>query len=298
MPCARRRATAAAALMATLAAAGCGGGGSGTKSGAHAAAVTHMVPKRILRAPKNLLSVAAPQSNGIMWVLAGKKSAGLFQIDAQSGAGGSSVSVSGAARAVAEATTGVIGLALGATKSGALQLLDGSTSKVIKTIPMPAPARQVTVGSDGTTFYVLNGWAKSANVTIVGAHGGIKGSVPVPADTVAAVPDIPQARLYVLERNGVLSEISISGGKVSARFKVGHDRGRSLALSPDGRTLYVLKGTDKVANIAVVHVATKTVKHVLPAPGHCREILVSANGSQLYEVAGTAKYGNIQVFGV
>ena len=82
-----------------------------------------------MRAPKNLLSVAEPQSNGIMWVLAGRKSAGLFQIDAQSGAGGSSVSVSGAARAAARPRPGVIGLALGTTKSGALQLLRRSAEQ-------------------------------------------------------------------------------------------------------------------------------------------------------------------------
>jgi DNA-binding beta-propeller fold protein YncE len=294
----RRTAAVIALTSGTLAAAGCGGGGSGSNSGAHAAAVSHMVPKRILRAPKDLLSVTEPQSNGIMWALAGRKSAGLFQIDAQSGAGGSSVSVSGAARAVAESTTGIIGLALGARKSGALELLDGSTSKLIRTIPLPAPARQVTIGSDGTTFYVLNGWAKSASVTIVGVRGDIKGSVPVPADAVAAVPDIPQAQLYVLERNGVLREISISSTRVNSSFRVGKERSRSLALSPDGRTLYVLKGTSKVANIAVIHIATGSVQKVLPAPGHCREILVSANGSRLYEVTGTARYGNIQVFGV
>ena len=80
-----------------------------------------------------------------------------------------------------------------------------------------------------------------------------------------------------------------------ARFSVG-DLGRALALSPDGTTLYVLKGTAAVSNIAVVDIATESVRHVLPAPSHCLEVLVSASGSQLYEVVGTAGYGNIQVF--
>jgi hypothetical protein len=298
MPSARRRTAAAIALMSvTLPAACSGGGGSDATPHARATAAVHLLPKRILRTPSNLVSVAAPQTNGILWALAGTQSAGLFQIDAQTGAEKASVSVSGAARSVAESSTGILGVALGTHRSGALELLDGATTKAIKTVPLPAPAKAVAIGSDGVTFYVLDGWANSASVAIVNSrHGKIRGSVPVPADTVSIVPDIQQAVLYVLERNGLVSEIAISSGTISDHFAVGQGRGRSLALSPDGSTLYVLKGTDQVANIAVVNVATEAVKRVLPAPSHCKQVLLSASGNQLYEVSGTARYGNIQVF--
>jgi DNA-binding beta-propeller fold protein YncE len=254
--------------------------------------------ERIVPAPKSLISAAEPRANGTIWALAGQPSIGLFKLDSVSGQITDSVSVTDSARSVAESAAGVLGLALGTGKSGALQLLDGRTAKIIQTIALPAPARQVVAGSDGTTFYVLTAWANSASVTIVNSQNGkIKGNIPVPLDTTSVAGDIQQTALYVLQDNGLVDEIGIPGGKIAAVFKVG-DKGESIALSPDGSTLYVLKGTSKVSNIAVVNVSTESVRRVLPTPSDCRQLLVSATGNQLYEVVGTSGYGNIQVFAV
>ena len=85
---------------------------------------------------------------------------------------------------------GVVGLALGTGRTGALELLDGRTGKVTKIIPLGAPARAVVVGSNGVTFYVLNGTAKSASVTMVNSQSGaVQGTVPVPLETVSIAPD-------------------------------------------------------------------------------------------------------------
>ena len=287
----RRHLTAVTAIIpAALALAGC------AHSSTSASSPVKMVPEQVLPAPKSLVAAAEPQSNGIMWALAGKPSAGLFEFDAASGRAAGSVSVSPAARSVAESSAGVVGLALGTRRSGALELLDGRTAKVIRTVALPAPAIQVTVGSDGTTFYVLTAWATSASVTIVNSrNGAIHGNIPVPADTVSMVPDIQQSTLYALQKSGLVSEIGISSGKITSTFRVG-DQGRGIALSPDGRTLYVLKGTPAVSNVAVVDTSTESVQRVLPAPRNCLELLVSASGDQLYEVVATQGYGNIQVF--
>jgi DNA-binding beta-propeller fold protein YncE len=292
---ATRRLPAALTLMsAAVLLAACGHGGT-QPSPPGTATAARTVPDHVVRAPKSLLAVAEPQANGIMWALAGASGTGLFELDSSSGQVHGSVSVSNAARSVAESSAGVVGLALGTSSSGALELRDGRTGKTITTVALPAPARQVVVGSDGTTFYVLTGWRKSASVTIVSAQNGkLHGSVPVPADTVSIVPDIQQASLYVLQKAGLVDEIGISGGKITAKFTVG-DEGMYIALNPDGNTLYVLKGTAAVANIAEVNVATESVRSVLPAPSYCRGLLVSASGSQLYEVVGTSGYGNIQV---
>jgi DNA-binding beta-propeller fold protein YncE len=281
-------------MSAALMLAACGGSGT---SSPHSSA--KVMPEHIVHAPKRILAAAMPQPNGLVWALAGGRSAGLFELDSSNGKVTGSVSVSGAARSLAETSTGVLGVVIGTNRAGALELLDGRTAKRIRTVALPAPARRVVVGSDGTTFYVLTGWANSASVSIVNSQNGhVRGTVPVPASAVSVVPDVQQTLLYVLERDGNVSEISVSGGKVMARFGVGHDPGLSLALSPDGSKLYVLKGTNAVANIAVVDAATESVRRVLPAPRHCRQVLVSANGSQLFEVVGTAGYGNIQVFAV
>ena len=190
----------------------------------------------------------------------------------------------------------MIGLALGTDRAGALELLDGRTAKVIRTVPLSAPAREVVVASDGATFYVLTAWGSSSSVAVVDSQDGrVQGTVPVPLKAVSVAPDVRQTTLYVLQRDGRVSQISIADGKVAATFVVG-DSAQSLARSPDGTALYVLKDTDAGANVAVVDVATESVRRVLPAPANCLEVLVSPSGSQLYEVAGTAGYGNIQIF--
>jgi hypothetical protein len=292
----RRLLTVLALVPAAAALAGCGQ--LGGHHGARGAAAAALMPEHILHAPKNLLAMAPPQANGDMWVLAGRPSAGLFMFGTAGGGSKGSVSVSAAAHSVSESSAGVIGLALGTRRSGALELLDGKTTKPIRTVSLPAPGRQVVTGSDGTTFYVLTTWSATASVTIVNSQtGAIRGSIPVPRDTVSVTPDVQQSDIYVLERTGLVDEIAVAGGKITARFKVGA-AGRALALSPDGSTLYVLKGAAAVSNIAVVSVGTESIHRVLPAPSHCHGLLVSANGSQLYEVVGTASYGNIQVFAV
>ena len=289
-----RRLSGAAGLLAVLVLAACSSGGTipGT-----VAAQAQVQPERILAAPKDVLSAAEPQPNGTVWVLAGSPvSRGLFRYDLGTGRGVGSIPVSGAARAVTQSLTGVIGVALGTQNTGALQLLNGSTAAVIKTLPIGAPARGVVVGADGTTFYVLDGTASSASVTMVDSQAGrVLGTVPVPLNTVSIAPAPQQATLYALQPNGQVSEIAVAGGKVMDTFSLG-DSGDSLVLSPDGRTMYALKHASRSSNVAVVDLATDSVHRVLPAPGNCLQVLISADGNQLYELAGTPAYGNIQIF--
>jgi len=281
-------------LSAALVLAGCSS--SGTHVSSMDLPIAKIVPERILPGPKNLTAISEPQANGMMWALAGKPSSGLFEIDSTNGHLTKSVAVSNAARSVTESAAGVIGLALGTGHSGALEMLNGQTAKIMRTVALPAPALQVVVGGDA--FYVLTTWPGSASVTIVNARDGkINGSVPVPADTVSIASDIHQASIYVLQKNGLIDEIGIPRGQIIEQFKIGSD-GESVALSPDASTLYVLKGIPAVSNVAVVDVGTESVTHVLPAPSHCLELLLSARGNHLYDVVGTPDYGNIQVFKV
>jgi hypothetical protein len=255
-------------------------------------------PERIVAAPKNLRSAAEPQPNGTIWTLAGDDAArALWEFNL---AGGQkpigAKPVSNAAVSIAESLTGVIGVALGTRRSGALELLNGSTGTVTRTVPIGAPASQVVVGADGSTFYVLNGTSASASVTIVNSQTGrTLGTVPVPLDTVSVIPDVQEATIYALQPSGTVSQIAVAGGKVMSSFRTG-DGARSIALSPDGNTLYVLKGPAAAPNVAVVDVATQSVQRVMPAPANCLQILVSANGGELYQMVGTPGYGNIQVF--
>jgi DNA-binding beta-propeller fold protein YncE len=280
--------------LTTAGLAACSSGGSASGQPTQSAAVT---PRQIFPAPKNLLAAGQPQPNGTFWALAGDAaSKGLFDISLLDGHGIGSVSVSDAARSVTESLSGVIGLALGTSRTGGLELLDGSTGKAIQTIPLGAPARDVTVGSDGATFYVLDGTAKSASVTIVNSQtGGVRGTVAMPVDTVSIAPDSQGVSVYAVQADGQVSQVAVAGGQIMTSFPTGAGA-RSVALSPDGSTLYVLRNAGEVANVARVSVATESVQQVLPAPSHSVQVLVSADGNELYQLVDTAKYGNIQVF--
>lgn len=253
-----------------------------------------IVPQRILRAPRSLLGLAGPQPDGTLWALAGRLDTGLFRFGS-SGKLAPGLPVSNTARSVAVSPAGVLALAMATRHSGALELLSGATLKPLQTVALPAPARQVATGPGSPAFFVLTAWSSSASVTIVGASGVIRGTVPMPSDTVSVAPDPAQGSLYALEKSGLVDQVAITSGKITSRFRAGDD-GRAIAISPAGSTLYVLKGTPQVSNIAVVDAATESVRRVLPAPSYCRGLLVSPSGDQLYEVVGTSGYGNIQVF--
>ena len=193
-----------------------------------------MVPQRILRAPASLVSATQPQPNGSIWMLAGTSSMGLFQMDSSTGHLTGSVSVSGAARSVAETSTGVIGLALGTCRTGALELLS-STGKVTKTIPLPRPP---ATSSSARRHHVLRAerTANTASVTIVNSRGRrVQGTVPMPSDTVSVAPDVRGTSLYALQPDGQVSQIAIAGGKVVAEFAHRDDTARPSRSAPTAR---------------------------------------------------------------
>src|SRR5205823_1324045 len=134
--------------------------------------------------------------NGTIWTLAGDDlTRALVQFSLSGGQRPIGAKpVSNAAQSIAESLSGVIGVALAHGKAGALELLNGSTGTVRKTVPIGAPARQVVVGGDENTFYVLDGTAASTSATIVNSQNGkAVGTVPMPLNTVAITPDQQQA---------------------------------------------------------------------------------------------------------
>ena len=257
-----------------------------------------IAPQRVLHAPQSMLAATELQANGVMWTLTGPDSAGLSEISSATGQVKASFPVSDFARSVAESRTGVIALALATGRTGALQLVNAATRKVTRVVRFPMPAVQVAVGGGpgSSTFYVLTAGAGQARVMIVnGQDGRVTGTVPVPPDVVSVVPDSRQTTLYAVQRSGLLDLIGIPGGKLLATIRAGSGGGESVALSPDGRTLYVLEQLGGIANVALVSLAAKEVEKVLPAPGTCVQVLVAPGGGQLYEVVRAPRAGSIQV---
>jgi hypothetical protein len=286
-----------ALTAATLTACSGHGGGQQAQTAQQGPPPAAIKAQQIIATPKDLLAAAPPQSNGALWALAGNAtSKSLFEINLPNGTGFGSIPVSNAAQSVTESLADVVGVALGTGRTGALELLDGSTGQVTRTIPLGAPARAVVAGSDGVTFYVLNGTPKSSSVTIVNSRNdAVQGTVPVPLDTISIAPDTAGESLYALQPNGLVTQIALAGGKIMSSFPVG-SAARSLALSPDGNTLYVLKDSGPDVNVAAMNLATESVQRVLPAPANSLQVLVSPDGAELYQVVGTPTYGNIQVF--
>ena len=253
-------------------------------------------PQRVLHAPGSMLAATEFQATGVMWALTGPGSAGLFQISSATGQVKSSFSVSDFARSVAESPAGVIALALDTGRSGALQLINAGTRKVTRVVRLPRPAEQVAAAYRGSTFYVLTASASQARVAIVnGLDGRVTGTLAVPPDVTSVVPGARPGTLYAIERDGLLDVIGGPGSKVVAKIRAGSGGGESVAVSPDGRTVYVLEQLGGIANIALVNPDTKLVEKVLPAPGSCIQVLVSPDGGHLYEVVRAAGTGSIQV---
>lgn len=240
---------------------------------------------------------AQPQPNGFMWLLARPAAgANLQLLNLTTGKVTQVVPASASSVAVTQSPSGLVGVGLASGTTGALELRNGASGVPVATVPVGAPVKGVYAGADGTTFYVLNGTATSASVTLVNSQTDKASvSVPVPLDTVAIVVDPSGQDLYALGSNGTLDQIGIGSGTVTASFGVGRDPVQ-LAVSSSGSTLYVLKSTAHGADVGVVDVATESQKRALPAPADSVGLQPSTDGRSLYLIVGTSSIGNIQVF--
>lgn len=254
-------------------------------------------PSAIIPAPAGLVGATAPAPNGVLWVLAGSASTRtLHQIDVASHAELGTVPVPSAATSVAETVTGILGVGLATATTGAVELRDGATGALLGTVPVAEPVRALAAGDTGATFYVLSANDTAASVSVIDtATDHVLRTVPMPLQAVAAVPDPAQGALCVLQPDGIVDQVALTSGSITTQFSIGNS-GRALALSPDGTTLYVLKGRGSVRNVAVVHLATEAVARVLPAPADAVGLVLSPDGGTLYDIVGTPTVGNIQAF--
>jgi len=122
------------------------------------------------------------------------------------------------------------------------------------------------------------------------------GTVPAPTDAVGVVVTADGNTIYALEPSGRVAQIDGSSGQLVSAFPTGGPA-HALALSPDGATLYVLKG-QVAENTAVVNTDTESVTKVLPAPANAVALAVGPDNSTLYTLVGSSSIGNIQAFAV
>ena len=254
-------------------------------------------PQFIVPAPAGLMSGTAPSLDGVVWVLAGTGAIRtLRQVDLVSRADLAVVPAPASATAVAQTGTGILGVSLATASTGALQLRAASSAALLATVALAAPAEAVAAQGNSPYLYVVTRTATSATMVVVdGVTRRVVGSAPLPLGTVAAVPAPGQGSVWALQSNGLVDEVALTNGQLSTQFRVGSS-GLALAISPDGSTLYVLKGRNGVRNVAAVDLATETVTKVLAAPAGAVGLALSPDGGTLYDFVGTSAVGNVQAF--
>jgi len=288
----------AAVIGASLVLAGVGASACSTTSAVAKARSRHHltgVLEKVLPAPKDLLAASEPQPNGTLWVLSGTPTARtLTNVDLSDGNKLTQVGVSNSAASVAESATGVVALGLATRTTGAVELLNATSGATEGSVAVGAPVRALAFGSDGVTLYVLNGKVASTSVTTVNTTTDkVVSSFGVAKDAVSLAPDPSQSAVWTLDRSGVVEETSLTSGQPVADFSLGSP-GISIAASPTGGVIYVLKGTPAGSNIAVVSTVTDAVKKILPAAAGSVALAVSPSGQVLYDFVGTPAVGNIQ----
>lgn len=284
------------AVAATLALTGCGSGPSGRGSPTQHK-VSTAKPTHIFPAPAGLVGAGAPQPNGTMWLLVHTASAANAQaLDLSTGKVAGVVPVSASASAVTELSTGVLVVGTAAGKAGSLELRNGTTGTLSKTLPLSGPVRALAAGANGTTVYALVGTATTESVEVLDSSSGkVTGTIAVSSHSVAVAASPSGSDVYVLGASGTVTDFPVAGGSAAASFPVG-TAGVALAVAPDGSTLYVLKGHASDPNVAVVNLSTESVRRALPAPAHAVGLTVAADGNTLYDIVGTSSYGNVQAF--
>jgi DNA-binding beta-propeller fold protein YncE len=277
--------------------AACGGS---TSAGAPSttAVSTHVVhPTRTYAGPAGLTAGGQPQPNGYLWLLAKSHgSANLQQLNLTTGKVVQVVPESAGADSISQSPSGVLGVGVGTSTTGAVEFRNGSSGVLLSTVPIGAPVKGVFAGADGTTFYALNGTASSSSVTLVDSQTDkATVSVPVPLDTKAIAVDPSGADLFALGAGGTLDDITIGSQTVNASFTVG-TKPIQLAVSPNGSTIYVLNSDGSIDDVGVIDANTERQTKALPAPTNAVGLQVSIDGQSLYDIVGTPSYGNVQVF--
>jgi len=254
-------------------------------------------PSATYAGPADILATAAPQPDGQLWLLAGGPAdKTLQQLNLTTGKVSAVAPETSSAATVTQSTSGLLGVGLAGSDTGALELRNGANGALETTVALGAPVKGLFAGADGNTFYVLNGTLSSSSVTTVDARTDHVGeTIPVPLDTVAIAVAPNQQFLYAAERSGQVTVVELSNGSVSSAFPVGGSP-RALAINSSGTTLYVLKSAISADNVSVVQVATQEQSAAQPAPLDSVSVQLSLDDRSLYFAVGSPTVGNIQVF--
>jgi hypothetical protein len=244
-----------------------------------------------------VISVTSDQTDGSIWVLAGRGTARtMTKVDTATGAVVRRESVSPQAVAIAQSDNGVLVLGTANGTSSAVVLYGGATGSYLGTVRTAGPVLALAISADGIDVHVLEA-TPSQRTDFVFNTSTLHGfSYPVGADAVGVVP-VPGAQdMWILRANGALYERAYYPTQILKTVAVG-PKPRAVAISADGNTLYVLanapSGTAQRVTAYAVGGSGTTVATSIPHSSVA--FAPAADGTSLYVAVSGTRTGRVAV---
>jgi YVTN family beta-propeller protein len=159
-----------------------------------------------------------------------------------------------------------------------VSVVDISSNTVTATIPVGSEPYDAAVTPDGSQVLVANRGDHTVSV-ISTATDAVTATITVPGGAKSVAIDPAGQYAYVVGNSLWLTKIDIATGTATGRTAVSFFP-VSLAVSPDGSTVYVGSLDSRVVAVST---ATMTVSKVIPgAGGDSWDMVMSPDGSQLY----------------
>jgi YVTN family beta-propeller protein len=165
-------------------------------------------------------------------------------------------------------------------KDNSVAVLDTSTNRVIKTIPVPAGPHGIVITPDGRLVYVSSDGASTVSV-IDTTTDAITASVEV-GKTPHGLALTPDAKTVLVAGFGTnqLSFIDVATNTVSGAASVSSPH--NIAITPDGRRAYVASQVQGSAALVIVDLSSRSVVGRVALDKVPRALNFSPDGKQLY----------------
>jgi YVTN family beta-propeller protein len=169
-------------------------------------------------------------------------------------------------------------------KSHDIGIVDAEAKKLVKRVKIGGNPYNLAFAPDGKTLYVLD-WSSETSgddVIIYDLDGDrVEAKIEVSTWPAHAVFSRDARLLYVSgETAGDVTVIDTKTRTTVTRIVHGGGDAMGLALSPDGRTLYLAAGENKA--VLKLDTATHKITGTIPVPGVIHEATLTADGKYLY----------------
>ena len=255
-----------------------------------ASAAASVAPTTIGRGAP-IISVSNVQADGTIWVLAGRgHNRTMTKVDVASGAFVTSESVSPQASAIAQSPNGEVALGTSNGPSSAVILYGGATGNYLGTVRVSGPVTALAMSPNGTKVYALEATKPNRTLFVFDqTHQGFP--YQVGGDAVDVAPLNGGADIWILHADGTLAEMSFFPNEVVKSVSVGA-RAKSLAVSPDGNTLYVLAGAaGKAKQLSTFSPSGARLTGSVALPKGASDLALSVSGTTIYAAESGTRSG-------